>query len=60
MEHESPSPVVATPRALPNAAAAVAISVFVFDFVTPVEVTAGPLYVVVVLMAVRFVGRVVS
>jgi hypothetical protein len=28
--------------------------VFVFDSVTPVEVTAGPLYVAVVLMAVRF------
>jgi hypothetical protein len=37
MEHESSSPVVATPRALPNAAAAVAIAIFAFDSVAPVE-----------------------
>jgi signal transduction histidine kinase len=50
LEHESPSPVVATPIA----AAAVAIAIFIFDSITPVEVTAGVLYAAVVLMAVRF------
>jgi signal transduction histidine kinase len=53
MGHESPPPVVATPRVLPIAAAAVAVAIFVFDSVTPVEVTAGVLYGAVVLMAVR-------
>jgi type VI protein secretion system component VasK len=36
------------------AVAAVAIAIFVFDSVTPVEVTAGVLYGAVVLMAVSF------
>jgi len=54
MEHESPTPVVVTPRVLPIAVAAVAIAIFVFDSVTPVETTAGVLYGAVVLMAVRF------
>ena len=42
------------PRVLPIGAAAVAIAIFVFDSVTPVEVNAAVLYVAVVLMAVRF------
>jgi signal transduction histidine kinase len=53
MEHESLSPLVATPRVLAIVAAAAAIAIFVFDSVTPVEVTAGVLYCAVVLMAVR-------
>jgi PAS domain S-box-containing protein len=54
MEHKSPSPLVATPRVLAIVAAAVTIAIFVFDTVTPVEITGGVLYVAVVLMAVRF------
>jgi signal transduction histidine kinase len=42
------------PRVLPIGAAAVAIAIFIFDAVTPVEVNAAVLYVAVVLMAVRF------
>jgi signal transduction histidine kinase len=55
MGHASPSPPVATSRPPQIAAAAVvlAITVFVFDSVSPVEVTAGVLYVIVVLLAVR-------
>jgi PAS domain S-box-containing protein len=54
MEHESLSPLVATPSVLAIVAAAVTIAIFVFDSATPVEVTGGVLYVAVVLMAVRF------
>jgi signal transduction histidine kinase len=53
MARESPSPGVASPRVLAVAMAAVAIAIFIFDAVTPVEVTAAMLYVAVVLMAVR-------
>jgi signal transduction histidine kinase len=41
-------------RLLGIASAALAIAIFVFDSVTPVEVTGGVLYVIVVLMAIRF------
>jgi signal transduction histidine kinase len=41
-------------RLLAIASAVVALAIFVFDSVTPVEVTAGVIYVIVVLMAVRF------
>jgi signal transduction histidine kinase len=41
-------------RFWPFVAVAVAVAIFVFDSVTPVEVTAGVLYVAVVLMVVRF------
>jgi len=53
MEHKSPTPLVATPRVLLIAAIVVAIAIFGFDSITPVEVTAGALYCAVVLMAVR-------
>jgi PAS domain S-box-containing protein len=53
MEYESPSPSAGTQRFLPIAAAVVAIAIFIFDSMTPVEVSAGVLYVAVVQMAVR-------
>jgi signal transduction histidine kinase len=54
MANPSPSSVVARTSFLGVASAVVALAIFVFDSVTPVEVTAGVLYVIVVLMAVRF------
>jgi signal transduction histidine kinase len=55
MGHASPSPPMAKPRTYRIGVAAVvlAIAIFVFDSVSPIEVTAEVLYVVVVLMAVR-------
>jgi hypothetical protein len=53
MAQRSPTPLVATPRVLLIAAIVIAIAIFVFDSVTPVEVTAGVLYCAVVLMAVH-------
>jgi two-component system, LuxR family, sensor kinase FixL len=47
VEYESPSPSADTPRLLP-------IAIFIFESMTPLEVTAGVLYVAVVQMAVRF------
>ena len=54
MEYESPSPAAGTSRVLPIAAAVVAIAIFIFESMSPIEVTAGVLYVAVVQMAVRF------
>lgn len=54
MERKSPSTALATSRVLPIATAAIAIAIFAFDLLTPIEITAGVLYVAVVLLAVRF------
>jgi PAS domain S-box-containing protein len=54
VEYESSSPAADTPRLLPIATAVVAIAIFIFESITPIEVTAGVLYVAVVQMAVRF------
>ncbi|HEX3442959.1 MAG TPA: ATP-binding protein [Pseudolabrys sp.] len=54
MANPSPSSVIASPRFLAISCAAFAVAIFTLDTLAPVEVTAGVLYIIVVLMAVRF------
>lgn len=54
MANPSPSSAIASPRLLAIASAVFALAIFTLDLLTPVEVTAGVLYIIVVMMAVRF------